>query len=125
MVSALVNALFGFAALLPYGAVVVLALAAGFIVQGNFSNLTSGVLAIAEPQLRGAIVAVYSCIGFAGGFVGTLLFGLALDWFGGTARLAAWVMGFCICAIACLIGGIASIFLTRDLGREHVGGQAE
>jgi predicted MFS family arabinose efflux permease len=125
MVSAVVNALFGFAALLPYGAVVVLALAAGFIVQGNFSNLTSGVLAIAEPQLRGAIVAVYSCIGFAGGFVGTLLFGLALDWFGGTARLAAWVMGFCICAIACLIGGIASIFLTRDLGREHVGGQAE
>jgi hypothetical protein len=50
MVSAMVNALFGFAALLPYGAIVALALAAGFIVQGNFSNLTSGVLAIAEPQ---------------------------------------------------------------------------
>jgi predicted MFS family arabinose efflux permease len=124
LISALVNGLFGFAALLPYGLVIALALAAGFIVQGNFSNLTSGVLAIAEPQLRGAIVAVYSCIGFAGGFIGTLLFGLALDWFGGTARLAAWVMAFALCAIACLIGGIAGMFLTRDLGREHIGGRA-
>jgi predicted MFS family arabinose efflux permease len=120
LTSALVNALFGFAALLPYGLVIALALAAGFIVQGNFSNLTSGLLAIAEPQLRGAIVAVYSCIGFAGGFVGTLLFGLVLDWFGGSARLSAWVLAFGICAIACLVGGVTTTFLTRDLGREHI-----
>jgi predicted MFS family arabinose efflux permease len=119
LVSALVNALFGFAAMLPYGVVVGLAMAASFIVQGNFSNLTSGVLAVAEPQLRGAIVAVYSCIGFAGGFVGTLLFGLALDWFGGTARLTAWLLAFSICAVACLFGSIASIFLSRDLGQER------
>jgi predicted MFS family arabinose efflux permease len=121
LVSALVNVSFGFAAMLPYGAAVVLAMAAGFIVQGNFSNLTSGVLAVAEPQLRGAIVAVYSCIGFAGGFVGTLLFGLALDWLGGTARLAAWVLAFGICAAACLVGGIASLFLSRDLAPERAG----
>ena len=49
LISALVNALFGFVAMLPYGVVVSLAMAAGFIVQGNFSNLTSGVLAVAEP----------------------------------------------------------------------------
>jgi len=125
LVSALVNALFGFAAMLPYGAVVVLAMVAGFIVQGNFSNLTSGVLAVAEPQLRGATVAVYSCIGFAGGFVGTLLFGLVLDWFGGTARLAAWVMAFGICAVAGLVGSIASMFLPRDLGQERIGKPTE
>jgi len=119
LASALVNLLFGFAAMLPYDLVVSLALAAGFIVQGNFSNLTSGVLAVAEPQLRGAIVAVYSCIGFAGGFVGSLLFGLSLDWFGGTARLAAWAFAFGICAVACLAGGIASLFLSRDLARER------
>jgi len=120
LVSALVNALFGFTAMLPYGAVVALAMAAGFIVQGNFSNLTSGVLAVAEAQLRGATVAVYSCIGFAGGFVGTLLFGLALDWFGGTARLAAWVVAFAMCAVACLVGSIASMFLPRGFGRDGV-----
>jgi predicted MFS family arabinose efflux permease len=124
LVSVLVNALFGLAAMLPYGAVVALAMIAGFVVQGNFSNLTSGLLAVAEPQLRGATVAVYSCIGFAGGFVGTLLFGLSLDWFGGTARLAAWVAAFGICAIACLIGAIATAFLS-DLGSESFGPRAE
>ena len=120
LVSALVNALFGFAAMLPFGSVVVLAVAAGFIVQGNFSNLTSGLLAVAEPRLMGATVAVYSCIGFAGGFVGTLLFGLTLDFFGGAARLAAWVLAFGTCAVACLAGGVASLFLSRDLVREGV-----
>jgi predicted MFS family arabinose efflux permease len=114
LVSALVNALFGFAAMLPYGVVVALALAAGFVVQGNFSNLTSGLLSVAEPHLRGTTVAVYSCIGFAGGFVGTLLFGVPLDWLNETAPLAAWVMAFGICAFACLGGGIASTFLPPD-----------
>jgi predicted MFS family arabinose efflux permease len=118
LVSALVNTLFGFAATLPYGAVAVLAVAAGFIVQGNFSNLTSGLLAVAEPRLMGATVAVYSCIGFAGGFVGTLLFGITLDSFGGTARLAAWVLAFGTCAVACLVGAAATLFLSRDLVRD-------
>jgi predicted MFS family arabinose efflux permease len=117
LVSVLANALFGFTVMLPYDAVVVLAMVAGFVVQGNFSNLTSGVLAVAEPWRRGSTVAVYSCIGFAGGFLGTLLFGVALDRFGGTARLAAWLGAFGICAIACLVGSIATAFLQRDLGR--------
>jgi predicted MFS family arabinose efflux permease len=117
LASALVNALFGFVALLPYGAVVALAMGAGFLVQGNFSNLTSGLLAVAEPRLRGTIAAVYSCLGFAGGFIGTLLFGLSLDWFGGAARLTAWVGAFGICSIACLVGGIASAFLSRELAQ--------
>jgi predicted MFS family arabinose efflux permease len=111
LASVLVNALFGFTAMLPYGAVIALAMLAGFVMQGNFSNLTSGLLAVADPRLRGATVAVYSCIGFAGGFIGTLLFGLSLDWFGGTGRLAAWVVAFGICATACLIGAIATAFL--------------
>jgi hypothetical protein len=38
---------------------------------------------------------------------------------GGTAQLAAWVLAFGICAFACLVGSIACIFLTRDLGRER------
>ena len=113
LLSALVNALFGLAAALPYGAVVWLSLIAGFIVQGNFSNLTSGVLAVAAPRHLGATMALYSCIGFGGGFAGTLLFGVALDQFGGAARLAAWVAAFATCGIACLAGGIATALLLR------------
>jgi predicted MFS family arabinose efflux permease len=125
LASVLVNALFSFAAILPYGAIIALAMAAGFVVQGNFSNLTSGLLAVAKPRLRGATVAVYSCIGFAGGFIGTLLFGLSLDWFGGTGRLTAWIGAFGMCAIACLIGAIATAFLSRDLGAESFEARAE
>jgi hypothetical protein len=66
-------------------------------------------------------VAVYSCTGFAGGFIGTLLFGLSLDWFGGTGRLAAWAVAFGICATACLIGAIATAFLSSGLGPESFG----
>jgi MFS family permease len=111
--------------MLPYGAIIALAMVAGFVVQGNFSNLTSSLLAVAEPRLRGATVAVYSCIGFAGGFIGTLLFGLSLDWFGGTGRQTAWVVAFGICAIACLIGAIATTFLSSELGSGSPGVPAE
>jgi hypothetical protein len=37
---------FGFKAMLPYIAVLGVSVVARFIVQGNFSNLTSGVLAV-------------------------------------------------------------------------------
>jgi hypothetical protein len=36
LASALVNALFSFAAMLPYGAIIALAMGAGFVVQGQF-----------------------------------------------------------------------------------------
>jgi len=116
--SAIVLAFFGFAALLPYLAVALVALAAGFIVQGNFSNLTSGLLAVAVPQYAGATMALYSCIGFGGGFVGTVLFGAALDGFGGTNRLSAWIAAFATSAIACLVGAAATAWLSHDVERK-------
>jgi MFS transporter len=56
LLSAFAGGLFGFTAMLPYIAVLSLAVVAGFIVQGNFSNLTSGVLAVAAPRHRGATI---------------------------------------------------------------------
>ena len=113
--SAVVNLLFGFSAALPYEAILVLGMAAGFIAQGNFSNLTSGVLMVADPRHRGATVALYSCIGFAGGFGGTLVFGIALDQFGGAGRMIAWVVAFGTCGAACLVGCAATVLLSREL----------
>lgn len=117
LLSALVNSLFGLVALLPYGIAVWLALAAGFIAQGNFANLTSGILAVAVPRYRGATVALYSCVGFGGGFVGTLLFGSALDQAGGAAQLTAWTTAFATCGIGCLAGSVAMAFWSRNPGR--------
>ena len=115
LLSALAGGLFGFTAMLPYIAVLALAVIAGFIVQGNFSNLTSGVLAVAAPRYRGATIGLYSCIGFGAGFLGTLLFGVTLDQFGGTSRLAAWALSFATCGLACLAGAAATIFLPRNI----------
>jgi predicted MFS family arabinose efflux permease len=113
--SAVAGGLFGFTAMLPYIAVLGLSVAAGFIVQGNFSNLTSGVLAVAAPRFRGATIGLYSCVGFGAGFLSTLLFGVTLDRFGGTSQLAAWVLSFGSCGLACLAGAAATIFLPRNI----------
>jgi predicted MFS family arabinose efflux permease len=125
LLSALTGGLFGFTAMLPYIAVLALSVVVGFIVQGNFSNLTSGVLAVAAPRQRGAAIGLYSCIGFGAGFLGTLLFGITLDRFGGTSHLAAWVLSFGTCGLACMGGAAASIFLRQDtdeMPREIRGG---
>jgi MFS family permease len=115
VLSAVAGGLFGFTAMLPYIAVLALSVIAGFIVQGNFSNLTSGVLAVAAPRYRGATIGLYSCIGFGAGFLGTLLFGVTLDQFGGTSRLAAWALSFATCGLACLAGAAATSFLPRNI----------
>src|ERR1700730_3578016 len=115
LLSALAGGLLGFTAMLPYIAVLGLSVVAGFIVQGNFSNLTSGVLAVAAPRYRGATIGLYSCIGFGAGFLGTLLFGVTLDQFGGPSQLAAWALSFGACGLACLAGAAATSFLPRNI----------
>jgi MFS family permease len=113
IVSVFATGLFGFAAMLPLTAALLLSLVAGFVVQGNFSNLTSGLLATASPQSNaGATMALYSAIGFGGGFIGTWLFGMVLDWSGGPASPQAWVVAFATCGFGCLIGAfvMASLF---------------
>jgi predicted MFS family arabinose efflux permease len=117
LLSALTGGLFGFTATLPYIVVLALSVVVGFIVQGNFSNLTSGVLAVAAARYRGATIGLYSCIGFGAGFLGTLLFGVTLDQFGGTSQLAAWTLSFGTCGLACLAGAAATMLLSRDLLR--------
>ena len=115
VLSAVAGGLFGFTAMLPYIAVLGLSVVAGFIVQGNFSNLTSGVLALAARRYLGATIGLYSCIGFGASFLGTLLFGVTLDQFGGTSQLTAWAVSFGTCGLACLAGAAATVFLPRNI----------
>jgi MFS family permease len=115
VLSAVAGGLFGFTAMLPYIEVLGLSVVAGFIVQGNFSNLTSGVLAVAAPRHLGATIGLYSCVGFGASFLGTLLFGVTLDQFGGTSQLAAWAVSFGTCGLACLAGAAATVFLPRNI----------
>ena len=120
--SAVVTSLLGFTALLPFLAAALATLAVSFVAQGNFSNLTSGLLAAAVPHYAGATMAVYSCIGFGGGFLGTVLFGVTLDRFGGTMQLSAWIASFATSGIACLAGAVVAVFLSHDVEDRVRGG---
>jgi len=55
--------------------------------------LTAGLLTETPPEKRGTALALYSAIGFAGGFVGPVAFGIALDAFG-RASHGGWAAGF-------------------------------
>jgi|HubBroStandDraft_4_1064222.scaffolds.fasta_scaffold16544_2 predicted MFS family arabinose efflux permease len=115
--SAIIVGFFGFAALLPSLVTVLAALTVGFIVQGNFSNLSSGLLAVVVPHYAGATMALFSCIGFGGGFFGAVLFGFMLESFGGASQLGAWVAGFGTSGAACLIGAAATALLSREVAQ--------
>jgi predicted MFS family arabinose efflux permease len=121
LLSALIGGVFGLVAMLPYVAVLWLSLAAGFVVQGNFANLTAGLLAVAAPRQQGLTAALYSCGGLAAGFLGTLVFGITLDQFGGAARLVAWTFSFATGGCLCLAGAAATAFLPRRSGKPIAG----
>ena len=53
------------------------------------------------PEQRGTALALYSSIGFAGGFIGPVAFGAALDAFGRNTH-AGWAAGFV--TLACGVG---------------------
>jgi MFS family permease len=63
--------------------------------------MTAGLLTETAPEKRGTALALYSTIGFAGGFVGPVAFGMALDAFGHASH-AGWAAGFV--TLACGVG---------------------
>lgn len=117
LLSAATGGLFGFAATLPFALLVAAGLVCAFILQGNFANLTAGLLAAAEPERAGLTVALYSFVGFGGSFLGPLAFGSTLDHFGGSGSIMGWGMAYGTCGLASLVGAGAMLFLARDTER--------
>jgi MFS family permease len=73
--------------------------------------LTAGTVQAADPALRGATMGLHSMCGYAGGFIGPLGVGLALD-LAGNNRVLGWGLGFGELAIISLIG----LIFVRRLG---------
>ncbi|MBU8547138.1 MULTISPECIES: MFS transporter [Roseomonadaceae] len=76
------------------------------------SALTAGTVQGAEPGRCGATMGLHSMCGYAGGFLGPLGVGVALDW-AGPEDLAAWGLAFGHVALVTLLG----FALLRRLGR--------
>ncbi|MBI3451593.1 MAG: MFS transporter [Rhodospirillales bacterium] len=111
LVSALVSLSFGLSAPLPYVLVVALAAVYGFTVSWDSSAITAGVVAAADPALRGATMAVQSSLGFVGAFLAPLAFGIVLDAAGGNEQPLAWTLAFALLAVAVAMGPLAILGL--------------
>lgn len=110
LASALLGFGVGFAAPLPYGVVVALALFYGVAVLGDSASLTAGAVASAPAGGRGATLAVHSTLGFTAAFLGPLATGLALDLLQGTPTLA-WGAAFVVMGLGSAVGPLALALL--------------
>jgi len=75
------------------------------------SALTAGTVQAADKELRGATMGLHSMCGYAGGFIGPLGVGLALDLAGGDSVLG-WGIAFGHLAPVTLVG----LLILRRLG---------
>jgi MFS family permease len=110
LASAMMGFGIGFAAPLPYGVVVALALIYGVAVLGDSASLTAGAVASAPAGGRGATLAVHSTLGFTAAFLGPLATGLALDLLQNTPTLA-WGAAFVVMGLGSAVGPLALALL--------------
>ena len=108
----------GFMGSNSYVLAVVLMLLYAFIVWLDSSSLTAGAAGTADPQRRGATLAVHSTLGYAGGFVGPLIIGWTLDLSGGKSP-TSWGLSFLLIAICSLVAMVIFLALRpRELAGE-------
>jgi MFS-type transporter involved in bile tolerance (Atg22 family) len=83
------------------------------LVMAESGTLTAGLVAAAPAELRGAAMGLYSLIGFAGGMLGPVVFGAALDLAGGAQSGLAWLAAYLAVGAGCL----AAPLIARLFGR--------
>jgi len=88
----------------PWHWALVLALLIGYsmLVMAESGTLTAGLVGAAPTELRGAAMGLYSLAGFAGGLLGPVVFGTALDLAGGAASATAWFAAYAAIGAGCL-----------------------
>jgi hypothetical protein len=110
LASAALAAVIGFSAALSYAGAAALVLLYAMLIWSDSSSLTAGSAGSAEPGRRGATLAVHSTLGYAGGFLGPLALGAALDLCGG-ASVLAWGVAFAHVTVALLLGALVFVWL--------------
>ena len=76
-------------------------------VPAESGSLTAGMSASAEPQLRGATMALHSTVGFGLSALAGWTVGVALDAFGGANSAQGWFAGFAVMAAGVSLGPLA------------------
>jgi len=76
-------------------------------ITSDSAALTAGLIEVSPPEARGTAMAVYSFFGFAGAFIGPIVFGALLDAGGGAASHRAWMLAFAGVALVSIAGIVA------------------
>jgi MFS family permease len=71
-------------------------------------------VAAAPADLRGAAMGLYSLIGFAGGMLGPVVFGVALDGAGGARDALAWPIAYGAIGAGCVGASVVAWFASRS-----------
>ena len=109
----------GFASAISYYLTAGLVLLYGLLIWLDSSSLTAGTVGSAEPEHRGATLAVHSTLGYAGGFVGPLMIGWILDLAGGQSVLG-WGLAYAHVAAIMLLGPLAiTVFRPRAIAGDQ------
>jgi MFS family permease len=112
--SGLLACVLGYSAPLPWVAVFLIMCLHYGLMLGDSAALTSGAIASAPPDERGATMAVYSFVGFSSAVVAPLVFGVVLDLAGGNQSVSAWGLAFASIGIFGVLSPIARwIYLRR------------
>ncbi|MDH5748442.1 MAG: MFS transporter [Rhodospirillales bacterium] len=111
--SAVFAAFIGFTAAWPVWLLTLLCLLYGLTVMGESASVTTGLVQAAPDGYRGAALAVHSCIGFTGSFLGPLAFGVMLDLTGAGHSVFSWGMAFAMTGAVLLLGPLSLFLLTR------------
>ncbi|HVI53351.1 MAG TPA: MFS transporter [Candidatus Sulfotelmatobacter sp.] len=77
------------------------------LVQLDSAALTTGAMMAAEPERRGATVALHSLLGFGAAFFGPLLQGAILDATGHGRTVTSWAVAFAVMGGIGLLGPLA------------------
>ncbi len=85
------------------------------LVMAESGTLTAGLVAAAPAELRGAAMGLYSLAGFAGGLLGPVVFGAALDGAGGAHSAGAWLAAYAAIGAGCLAAPIVARISARTV----------
>jgi MFS family permease len=111
--SGLLACVLGYTAALPWMLVFLIMCVHYGLMLGDSAALTSGAVASAHPDERGATMAIYSFVGFSSAFFAPLVFGAVLDLAGGNRSLLAWGLAFGSIGIFGVLAPVARLIYAR------------
>jgi len=113
ILSAVAAVTVGIANDIAYAPLIALCFVFAMLASGRNAPTTAGSVAAAAHGARGTTMAVHATIGYAGGIVGPLAVGIALDLAGGIGTATGWIAAFCTMAAGAVISFLALLAIPR------------